>query len=248
MRTTLAVGMLCAFGAGLSAQTERASFDVADIKPSVGLRNGSSTQPFPGGRLHVENQPVRSLIRTAYRVQDFQISGGPAWINADRYDIEAKAEGNAPLPQVVGPMLQSLLADRFGLVIHRETRELPMYFLVAAKSGLKLEASKEPSGTIAVGPRMLEAKGVSMQEFAGSLSGIMERTVVDKTGFNQPFDAHLEFALEHGMLNGSTSLPPDPGRASISTVLQEQLGVRLQSAKGPVEVLVIDRIEKPGAN
>jgi uncharacterized protein (TIGR03435 family) len=119
----------------------RAAFDVATIKLNAGSTSGARTQPLPGGRLHVENQSLRALIKTAYRVLDWQISGGPGWIDSEHYDIEAKADGNPPLLAIVGPMLRALLEDRFGLKVHRETRQLPVFALSAVKKGLKIQPS-----------------------------------------------------------------------------------------------------------
>jgi len=117
-------------------------FETATIKRNDGNSTGSRTQPLPGGRLRIENQPLRALIRTAYKVQDFQLTGVPGWVDSERFDIEAKADGNPPLLDVVGPMLQGLLEERFKLKVHRETRELPVYSLSAAKKGLRIHAAE----------------------------------------------------------------------------------------------------------
>jgi uncharacterized protein (TIGR03435 family) len=236
-------------------------FEVASIKLATEGAGGSLTQPFPGGRLRVRNQSVRALIRTAYRVQDYQIFWGPGWIDSNRYDIEAKGAGNPPLLQVVGPMLQSLLEDRFKLRVHHETKELSIYALVVAKSGLQLRPSKEGSctpydpgyipppgqkrpttcGTLAIGKNTLEATMIGMKELTESLSYILGRTVIDRTGFTKRFDVHLEFAP-------GEAPPTEVVGPSLFTALQQQLGLKLESTKGPVDVLVIDEVEKPSAN
>jgi uncharacterized protein (TIGR03435 family) len=156
------------------APTAPAQFEVASIKLNSGASAGSRTQPLPGGRLRVENQSLRALIRTAYQIQGFQIAGGPNWIASDRYDIEAKS-------------LRTLLEDRFKLKTHREVRELPVLALSVSKAGLKLRLSEQGScvpyepnhpppapppgqkrqnicGSISTGRTMLEATGIRMND------------------------------------------------------------------------------------
>jgi uncharacterized protein (TIGR03435 family) len=229
-----------------------AGFEVATIKRNPGTGNGGHTQPLPGGRLRVENQPLRTLIKTAYKLQEWQFSGGPSWIDAERFDIEAKAEGNPPLLDVVGPMLRALLEDRFKLKVHREQRELPVFTLAAAKGGLKIRPSKQGDcepydpniphaktcGSIGVGKNTLNGVGIRMEDLTKSLASLLGRTVVDKTGLSDPFDVHLEFTRDDTDTHG----------VSIITALQEEYGLKLESAKAPVEVLVIDHVERPAAN
>jgi len=262
----------------------RPQFEAASIKPSsTGELRMRMVRPLPG-RLEAD-APVRMLMQNAYTAQPFQIVGGPAWIDSDKYEIEAKADGNASRAQLF-LMLQSLLEDRFQLKIHRETRELPVYSLVAARNGPKLPRPKE-GGCEAATPetppewpgvgRMrppdqnqpvlarcdsvnvsLAASGARMQggkipmsEFVRMLSSVLDRTVIDKTGFTGLFDLRLEFLPD----DATPPLPaPPPGAGldsktpSIFIALQEQLGLRLESAKGPVEVIVVDHIERPSAN
>jgi uncharacterized protein (TIGR03435 family) len=256
-------------------------FEVASIKPSLEQRF-ITVRPLPGGRL-TANSPLRVLMENAYTVQSFQIAGGPDWINSERYQIEAKAAGNPSRDQVF-LALQLLLEDRFKLKIHRETRELPVYALVAAKSGVKLPSPKDegcassslgtesvegritppgtdppslaPCGAVRV---MLELTGARMQggkiampEFIRVLSMVLGRPVVDKTGFAGLFDVRLDFLPDEI----SAALPPPPPGGSpldskspsILIALQEQLGLRIESTKGPVDVLVIDHVERPSEN
>jgi len=248
----------------------RLSFDVASIKPNNGDARGVTFAPMSGGRLTVENNPLTNLIGNAYRVPSYRMLGGPDWISSDRFDIQARAEGNPSKDQIM-LMLQTLLADRFKLKVHSETRELPAFTLTAAKSGIKLQPWKEgscvtidpfnPPATPPPGGEKLEncgnnlllPKGPNMQWHAtkidmkgltGALSAIMRRTVIDKTGFTGTFDVNLEWTRDQGPDISSA----DATGPSIFTVLQEQLGLKLESAKGPVEVLVIDHVEKPDAN
>jgi uncharacterized protein (TIGR03435 family) len=199
------------------------------------------------------------LIKNAYGVQDYQVIGGPSWINTDGYDIEAKPEASADQKQV-WLMLRSALAERFKLVFHRETRELPSYSLSPAKNGLKLPEPTEGEGFVAVrpGPR-LEGGKARMGALVTALSRLLGRPVVDSTGFAGEFDVHVEFTPDEstiGLLGsggprdpgGFAVRPTDPDRPSILVALQEQLGLKLTTVKTPVEVLVIDHVERPDAN
>jgi uncharacterized protein (TIGR03435 family) len=237
------------------------SFQSVSIKPNTNsVRRAVLVRVEPGGRLHTSDSPLVLLIKNAYGVQDYQVIGGPSWINTDGYDIEAKPEEAADQKQV-WLMLRIVLAERFKLAFHRETRELAGYSLSAAKGGLKLpEAKEDGSGVVAVrpGPR-LEGGRVRMSELARALSRLLGRPVVDGTGFAGEFDVHVEFTPDEstiGMVGaggprdpgGFAPPPADPNRPPILVALQEQLGLKLTTVKTPVEVLVIDRVERPDAN
>jgi uncharacterized protein (TIGR03435 family) len=268
------------FAQSSDAAAGRPEFEVASIKPNTGAGRGRKLFIEPGGRLTVENLPLRFLIRFAYNVKDFQISGGPAWMNSDPWDISAKAETERT-PEQLRPLVQSLLASRFKLALHRETKELPIYQLAAARGGLKLTSPKQGScitpdpdnpprppapgeppprycGNVRMGPGLIEAWGVSMERLLMALSDTLGRTVIDKTGFTGTFDVHLEFNPDDtiadaadAIVGGRTVQPPPPADSatpSIFTALQEQLGLKMDSAKGPVEVLIIDHVERPSEN
>jgi uncharacterized protein (TIGR03435 family) len=229
-----------------------------------------------GGRWIVSNFTLKIVLQVAFDVKDFQIVGGPAWINSEGYDISAKADTNAAFEQM-RLMIQSLLVDRFKLMVHRATRELPVYDIGVAKSGVKLATPKEGScsrrdpneppsaprpgerpvcGNIGMRRGAINGVGISMPMLAMVLSGILRRVVTDKTGFTGTFDVHLTFAPDDaiadanvgGRLEGQVPQPADSAMPSIFTALQEQLGLTLISAKGPVEVLVIDHVERPSDN
>jgi uncharacterized protein (TIGR03435 family) len=277
--------LLAAAAHGLLAQpAEGPAFQVASIKrnSSAGPR-GMTVRPQPGGRLIAGNAPLMLLIQNAYAVQAYQVVGGPAWINSDGYDVEAKPEGNTDRKQM-WLMLETLLADRFKLALHRETRELPVYALTAAKGGPKLPPPKAggcmalppdaptppppppgsgrvycghvPLSMSAAGLRM-EGSRVPMAEFIRTLAMVLGRPVLNETGFSGEFDFHLDFTPDEATMGlpgygpgdpGGPRLPTDPDRPNIFAALQEQLGLKLASAKGPVEVLVIDHVERPTAN
>jgi uncharacterized protein (TIGR03435 family) len=231
---------------------------------------------------------VQDLIQAAYGTfangpnanqRLLQVLKAPGWVESDVYDITAKPTGNATIDQMYGPMLQVLLEDRFRLKIHRETRELPIYTLTVAKSGLKVQVTREGSctrldlnhlppqpapgqpppafcGHTAIKTNgmniTVDAHGIGMAAFAGitlSTRVNLDRPVTDQTGLTGLFDIHLEFAAANtpSDINGGIALPGDSA-PSIFTALQEQLGLKLSPDKGPVEVLVVDHIEKPSGN
>jgi len=245
---------------------------VASVKPNTSGGRGGIVNRLPGGGFRAENIVVNTLIQLAYNVSGFQISGAPAWTSSDRFDVNAKAEGEATMDQM-RPMLQAMLADRFRLMAHRETKEAPIYELVAAKSGLKLAPTKEGScttfdpktpppppprpgdplprmcGGARISRSSIDAFGISMAALASDLSNLLGRTVVDKTGVTGTFDVHMEFAPDEAIAIGGQAAPSaDQAGPSIFTALQEQLGLKLDNAKSPVEVLVIDHVERPSEN
>jgi uncharacterized protein (TIGR03435 family) len=267
---TAAVLILVA--AALFAQSAaHPQFEVASIKPSDAPRFTTSVRPMPGGRLHAIG-PLKLLIRAAYSLQEFQVVGGPAWIDNDPFEIDAKAEGNPTREQVL-EMLQPMLEERFHLKVHHESREMPVYALGIDKGGAKLPAPKDtctpfdPTGplppitspacgrTAIVGGAtawQLRGAGVGIPELIQTLKNILDRTVLDRTGLTGTYDIHVEFtpdALAAG-LAGMYGSPESPDQAppSIITAIREQLGLRLESTKGPVDVLVIDHVERPTAN
>jgi uncharacterized protein (TIGR03435 family) len=276
--TLLAIVVIVAFALPLLPQgsgTDKPSFEVASIKPN---NSGDNRVMFRGngGRFTIIGATARMLIQQAYRVRDFQLSGGPGWIGSDRFDIEAKPENVADLnPERMPLMLQGLLEERFQLKIHKETKELPIYELVVAKDGSKLKSVPEPPrptpgtpagplpapggpmppGSFRIGRGELMGSAIPIDNFIQSLSSMLGRTVVNKTGLTGFFDVQLHWAPDAGETGpfgpapGVQPPPPaDPAGPSIFTALQEQLGLRLESSKGPVEVVVIDSIEKPSEN
>ena len=251
-----------------AADADHPTFETASVKldkskePRVGIRIQ------PGGLYTATNVTLRLLIQNAYRVQSFQVSGGPDWVGSDPYDIVAKAGAN-PMPGQIPLMMQALLADRFKLTVHRETKEVPVYALVMAKTGGKAgpqlrQADCTPApppstcGSIRVGPGVLSAQGITMAQLVTFLSGQASRVVIDRTGLTGNVDVDLTWAPDPslgGGLPGLGPLPPGPAAAeaprppsdapSLFTAIQEQLGLRMDSTRGPVDVLVIDRVEHP---
>ncbi len=225
-------------------------FEVASVKPAVpGSKYNGAYLIAPGGRFLGINITVERLIQEAFDVRDFQIFGGPSWITSERYDIEAKAEGWAS-PEQLRPLVQSLLADRFKLAIHRETKELPIYVLVVGKGGPKVQPSKSNAGPGIGGARgRINARQVSMAMFAGRLGLMLGRFVEDRTGLTGEYDIRLEWNQE----DSAASMGPDVGASgssgpSIFAALQEQLGLRLEAQKGQVPIIVIDSVQKASEN
>jgi bla regulator protein BlaR1 len=231
----------------------KASFEVASIKLNKSGARGGQFSTEPGG-ITATNMPLKTFIKAAYGVQDYQLSGGPGWIDSERYDIAAKAEG-AVLDNTLLLMLRALLEDRFKLTLHREKKELPGYALVIGKSGLKIhEAQHESESWIRFGRGSLTARAVSMSRLADTLASRLGRPVVDSTGIKGVFDLELKWTRDESEPKGPKEsmepLPADEGAGgpTIFTALQEQLGLKLEARKAPVEILIIDHIEKPSEN
>lgn len=268
------------------------SFEVASIKLSQSQTGGMSSNDA-GGRFAARGMTTKMLIQQAYDIQDYQLSGAPAWVSSERYDIQAKAESPNVSREQMRIMLQSLLAERFNLKIHRETKILPIYALLVTKNGPKLKPSELPnrstsdaappksaagdpvvrSGGAATGggagggarvsgaggatagsgasggTAMMSGSGATVSSLASGLSRSLGRPVIDQTNLEGRFDYKLEYSPGVGSAGGDPGLQAsgDSG-PSIFAALQEQLGLRLESQKGPVEIIVIDSIEKPSGN
>jgi uncharacterized protein (TIGR03435 family) len=230
------------------AQRPPEKFEVASIKPSP-PDSGTETRRYPGGRFTASGVTLKALIQRAWNVKSFQVTGGPAWVNSERYDVNAKAalEGNISGAQLM-PMIQALLIERFHLKIHRETRELPIYSLVVWKSGPKLQPTTAAAGpTWSKTPGVLTGQKISMDMFATDLlEAELDRVVTDHTGIKGEFDVKLTWTPVD--VNDPNSASTAPAGPSLFTAIQEQLGLKLESTRGPVEVLVIESAEKPSEN
>lgn len=219
-------------------------FEVASIRPD---RAGGSygIRVTPGGRLTATNVTPLMLIRRAFDVEIFQLADGPAWLDSERYDVEARTADSLDIPpDELRRLLQTLLADRFALKVHREIQELPVYSLVTGKKGPALAAhvgddAPSVSMDFSPGKAVMIARNTSMAAFARALSRLPGRPVNDNTGLRGTFDFTLEWSPDQ--TEESTG-------ASLFTAIQEQLGLKLESTKGPVEVIVIDHVERPSEN
>lgn len=238
-----------AVGCALCAQ----EFDSASIKPAQPGTRGYSIQPLPG-RLSARNVNLKQLVAAAYHVHDFQIAGGPKWIATDTYDVEAKAADGeaAPDEKQLMAMLQTLLAKRFSLAIHRETKEQTVYVLQPVKSGATIQPTKDTKAAVffrVYQRHQVTSANAPISNLVEVLSWVMSRPVVDRTGLTATYDYKLEWAPdefqpasdESGAASGST-LP------SLDSELQAKLGLRIVLERGPVEIITIDSAEKPAVN
>ena len=199
---------------------------------------------YPPGRFIVENCTLSYIIQDVYGLRDFQVIGGPKWMfdwNTSRFDISAEA-GSPVSVDRLKLMAQTLLVNRFQLRVHREMRPLPVYALIMDKNGPKLHASNGSGRgnikTFANGS--IGGNNVSLAFLAERLSSYADRPVIDKTGFTEPIDFTLQWAPDEA--------PADTTHPSLYTAVQEQLGLKLKPEKDPIEVLVIDHIERPTPN
>lgn len=232
-----------------SAWAQAQTFEVASIKPNkIGNAGGEgsnreSVQASPGS-LVMRNVTLITCLKWAYGMRDFQISG-PNWMGAERFDISAKAAGAASEEQMRA-MLRALLTERFKMASRRESRELPVYALVAAKKGVKLKASPSDSpGRLSPEGGDLVFQNFSMAELADRLQTIpfkVDRPVVDETGLKGKFDFHLKLASSDVELK--TALEGMDRGVAIFSYFQEQLGLKLEARKAPVDVMVVERAEK----
>jgi uncharacterized protein (TIGR03435 family) len=219
--------------------TTEPQFEVASVKPSAPGSRGPTIYNPTRERFVIDSITTKALIAYAFDVREFQVSGGPNWVGSVEYNIVAKPQGEASNERILA-MTRSLLAERFNLTLHHESRGMPVLALVVAKGGPNLQPSVGTGGPEIRGGRgRLVARKVTMGMLAAQLAGrVLDRAVLDRTGIAGEFDVNLEWAP-----NESPDLGP-----SIFTALQEQLGLKLESQKGVVEVLVVDHVERPSAN
>jgi len=237
------------------------AFEAATVKINKSGSSGSHSD-FDDGRYSATNIALKNLMhRSAYGVPEPRILGGPKWLDSERFDIEAKVDSSViEQMRTLSPeqsklqrqaMFQQLLADRFKLAVHWETRELPVYALVVAKNGPKLQVSTKPGSGTSSSTGQLTAEGMTLAEIAQALTQELAtelgRVVIDKTGIAGRYDVTLKWTPD------ASGAPADNGTEnssgpSIFTAMQEQLGLKLESTKGPVQVLVIDHVEMPSEN
>jgi uncharacterized protein (TIGR03435 family) len=248
---------------GQTSAPSNPQFEVASIKPNKSGDGRVMMSVQPGGRFTATNVTLRMMIRNAYQLQEFQITGGPSWIADERFDIAAKAEAGDTMgdpfraeqtgqPSRGQLMIRALLAERFKLVVHNEEKEMPIYALVPPPDPGR--GGPPPQCGIRIGPGNMAVGGSPMSQVATSLSMFAGRIVVDKTGLSGSYDFTLTWTPDQ--MPGAGQRPPgapepppiDPNGASLFTAVQEQLGLKLDSQRGPVAMLVIDRAERPTEN
>ena len=264
------------------AQQPPLAFETASVKPNKSGDEERYIRLDPGGGLTVVNMQLRELITWAYQIQSFQLEGGPDWIASDRFDILAKPEREVPS---TGPgqgpprmMMRTLLADRFKLMMHEETKNLPIFEIVlaredgklgprlrpaavdcaaqaaAARAGTPPPASSGPPGPGSCGMNMnpvsVRGGGVTLAMLANLLERAVGRLVIDRTGLEGNWDLEVNYTPDRSQIPPGVELPSsiDPNGPSLFTALEEQLGLKLRPARGPVEVLVIDSVQQPTPN
>jgi len=250
----------------VSAVVAPPAFEVSTVKENKSGSSGSSSNSRDG-RFTATNVSLKNLLQyQAYGVPESRIFGGPKWISSERFDIEAKTDSaTTDRLRTLPPdqrriqrqaMFQQLMAERFKLAVHWETRELPVYALVVAKKGPLLHPTKEVDGHTGTSANdgELTAHGVTLAQMADvltqELSRELGRVVIDKTGIQGRYDCALKWRPDTGRMTDTTdsSVATTDSGPSIFTAIQEQLGLKLESTKGPVQVLVIDRVEMPSEN
>jgi uncharacterized protein (TIGR03435 family) len=242
--------MLLLIGA-LAAGAQTPAFEVASIKPN---RSGEGVSSIRGstGRIVMENVPLRKVMLWAFGIPDDREYAlvGPDWLSTERFDIQATFPADTS-PEQARLMTQKLLAERFQLILHRESRERPIYALVVGKNGPKIRAVEDGQALTSSGPGRFEAIKTTMPKFADMLARFTGQTVVDATGLKGVFDFTLEWSPDdtRRMPPPDDSVNAGSSGPSVFSALQEQLGLKLEGRKGPVEILMVDHIEKaPTAN
>jgi len=246
-------------------------FEAVSIKPNKSGDVRAMFRPSPGGRLNATNVTAKALIEWAYGIRDFQLSGEPGWADSERFDVVAKSDGN-PRYDFIKPELETMfrgvLADRFKLAIQRTTKEMPIYSLVVAKNGPKIHAVDEGDCPEVPTPENrcrslrsnkfgeLTAEKAPMPALALVLVGFARRMVVDNTGLKGSYSYTLDwkkYLQPPQLLPGADpavpiAMDPTSFEAAIATALEEQLGLKLEPGKGPVEMIVVDHLERPSEN
>ena len=228
---------------------EKLQFEVASVKPNTSGSQNSNMELHPGGRVTGTNVALGGLLRTVFNLQPHQLVNAPEWIDTARFDIEAKPDReystreDALAPELLA-MLRNLFADRFKLIAHREMRDTPVYALVKARTDGRLGPQMRPSTVdceavrcrISTNAGRITGTGTTLSELMRRLSPTVGRPVVDRTGLSGSYDLELQW---------SPDPTADTAGPSIFTAIQEQLGLKLESQRAPIEVLVIDRLELP---
>src|SRR4051812_15441837 len=253
---TIAVVLLASgLIAGIRTAAQAPAFDAASVKVNQNGSPDSTIGIVPGGTYRAINTTLARLIPDAFGVLPFQVTGSPPWLATARYDITARPPADARTEDLPA-MLQALLAERFSLKTHRERRDQPIYALVSAETGKlgpkltrstldcdRVEAEKRMTPEcqamvgISRGGGLLAVKGRSLDRLARTLAGVVGRVVLDQSGLTGKYDLDLKWSAGDAAASSN-----DP---EIFSVVREQLGLRLTAARGPVEMLVIDRIERP---
>ncbi|SRR5579871_658763 len=270
MRSTAAFLAVVLGALSLAAQTDskKLNFEVASVRatdtpPQPGEFGG--IRALPGGQTYVARfVPLKLMMKLMYKISDAQIVGGPDWINTDRFDVRAKSEQPTTLDNL-HIMFQNMLVDRFQIKFHKETRTMQAFFITVDKGGSKMKVNEEPEpfeipiqrtgGGPPPAPPEFTGHRVNMEYLSWFLSQQLngaqqiDKPVVDQTGLKGFYDFKLTYAPDlSGRVGPNGELPPTFDGPALGEALRQQLGLKLESTKGPVEVFVIDHVEKPKEN
>jgi uncharacterized protein (TIGR03435 family) len=256
-----------AMAGGLFAQSaatrpDFAEFEAASIKPTPPGAEGRWIRMQSTHEFAAKNHALKTLVAAAYNLSPNAISGGPAWVDSDRYDVVAKAPGEIrPNLDEQMSMLRRLLADRFQLTFHREQRELRVYALTIARGGPKLRESTvspdaSPTGppplifVVSPGQVRLPGRNATMAELASVMQrAALEYPVLDETGLSARYDFDLEFTPDETVFGGTLGTgADDSAKPGLFAAISQQLGLKLEATRGPVEALFIDHVERPSEN
>jgi uncharacterized protein (TIGR03435 family) len=256
--TAMAAALAVCAAAAVQGQSP---FEVASVKVNRSGQPGGLEDYIPAaGQVRVVNETLRQIIRGAYGFEMNRILGGPDWIDSERFDIQARAASAVSREQLMS-MARALLADRFKLVARVEPRQQPVWALVPAAAGgatgARLRAAApgctDACGRLSAGPGRMSGRSVTVDLLATMLAPRVGRLVVNRSGISGLIDLDLEWGLDEAQAAALAAVTPlgaapptaDPSRPGIFTALQEQLGLKLESTTGPVDVVVIDRVERP---
>jgi uncharacterized protein (TIGR03435 family) len=259
------VSAIALVSSAAQAPAQKPQFEVASVKPNAQSGFSLSNMDISGNRFTATGARLRQLIMEAYNLRDWQLVGGPSWMKTDQWDIQAVAEDGVPLrffdaedpsrPTAASLMMQSLIEDRFQFKFHREMKELPVYELTLIGSGPKFKPTTERQnpGNVRLGRGDIELQAEPFATFAYMLSRFLDRSLINKVSLSGLFDIKLKWNLDSAPPPGYGRLRADEGSSasdgpSVFTAVQEQLGLKLESAKGPVQVMVIDSVQKPSEN
>jgi uncharacterized protein (TIGR03435 family) len=260
MRRILLTTLLAAAAMAQATRPAFTEFEVAAVKPAEANAVGRWIRMQTVHQFVAHNSTLLYLIAPAYNVSPHAISGGPAWVDVDRFEITAKAPGEVrPTWDEQMAMLRNLLTDRFQLTFHREPREMAAYVLTVAKGGSKLKQTKpsadappegQPPLVFSIAPDVvrMNARSVTLAEVVSVMQrAALPHPVLDRTGLTGLYDFDLEFAPDETVFGGILKAT-DTSRPGLFTALQQQLGLRLESTKATVDTIAIDRAERPSGN
>jgi uncharacterized protein (TIGR03435 family) len=250
---TIVLAILCALPAFSQEQIRPSAFEVADVKVNKSGEARMAVDFLPGGKLSMRNVPMKVMVMMAYHVRPEAVTGGPGWIESDRFDVVAKAS-QATTPAELRRMLQTLLAERFNLALHMDQKIMPAYAMVLGRNGSKMQPADAAlltdqrcsPGEGAVGQKHVTCRHITMAVLADTLQEIAARDidipVVDQTGLPGAFNFKLDWTP--AARAGETPTADEPAGPTLFEAVEAQLGLRLENRKLPLPVMVIDRVER----